>query len=78
MIGTGASAIQFVPAIQPKVARLHVFQRTPPWVMPHPDRRDPRARARLYRRVPAAQRAVRTGVYAAASCSCPASPSARG
>ena len=34
-IGAGASAIQFVPAIQPEVARLHVFQRTAPWVMPH-------------------------------------------
>jgi cation diffusion facilitator CzcD-associated flavoprotein CzcO len=34
VIGTGASAIQFVPAIQPRVARLHVFQRTPPWIIP--------------------------------------------
>jgi cation diffusion facilitator CzcD-associated flavoprotein CzcO len=31
-IGTGASAIQYVPAIQPDVEQLHVFQRTPPWV----------------------------------------------
>ena len=38
VIGTGASAIQFVPEIQPQVARLHVFQRTPPWVLPRPDR----------------------------------------
>ena len=30
VIGTGASAIQFVPKIQPEVDRLHVFQRTPP------------------------------------------------
>ncbi|MCZ7679602.1 MAG: NAD(P)/FAD-dependent oxidoreductase [Sandaracinaceae bacterium] len=30
VIGTGASAIQFVPAIQPRVAELRVFQRTPP------------------------------------------------
>ena len=37
-IGTGASAIQFVPEIQPRVGRLHLFQRTPPWVMPRPDR----------------------------------------
>jgi cation diffusion facilitator CzcD-associated flavoprotein CzcO len=34
-IGTGSSAIQYVPAIQPEVERLHVFQRTPAWVMPH-------------------------------------------
>jgi cation diffusion facilitator CzcD-associated flavoprotein CzcO len=38
VIGTGASAIQFVPEIQPEVAHLTVFQRTAPWVMPRPDR----------------------------------------
>ena len=33
MIGTGASAFQFVPEIAPKVAEhLTVFQRTPPWL----------------------------------------------
>ena len=37
VIGTGASAIQFVPEIQPKVKELHVFQRTAPWVLPKPD-----------------------------------------
>ena len=59
MIGTGASAIQFVPAIQPEVERLHVFQRTPPWVMPHATRRSP-ARARALPPLPVAQRAIRT------------------
>jgi cation diffusion facilitator CzcD-associated flavoprotein CzcO len=34
VIGTGASAIQFVPQIQPRVAHLTLFQRTPPWVLP--------------------------------------------
>jgi cation diffusion facilitator CzcD-associated flavoprotein CzcO len=34
VIGTGASAIQFVPEIVDRVERLTVFQRTPPWVMP--------------------------------------------
>ncbi|WP_438303671.1 flavin-containing monooxygenase [Streptomyces sp. HUAS TT11] len=38
MIGTGASAIQIVPSIQPEVAKLTLFQRTPPWVMPRVDR----------------------------------------
>jgi cation diffusion facilitator CzcD-associated flavoprotein CzcO len=38
VIGTGASAIQFVPQIAPRVRRLHVFQRTPPWIVPKPDR----------------------------------------
>ncbi|MCW2867836.1 MAG: putative monooxygenase [Marmoricola sp.] len=38
VVGTGASAIQFVPAIQPEVEQLTLFQRTPPWVMPRHDR----------------------------------------
>jgi cation diffusion facilitator CzcD-associated flavoprotein CzcO len=63
-IGTGASAIQFVPAIQPKVAALHVFQRTAPWVVPHTNRRITGAERRLYRRAPAFQKAIRAGIYA--------------
>ncbi len=38
VVGTGASAIQFVPQIAPLVARLDVYQRTPAWVIPKPDR----------------------------------------
>jgi cation diffusion facilitator CzcD-associated flavoprotein CzcO len=63
-IGTGASAIQFVPAIAPKTGRVHVFQRTAPWVMPHTDRPISRWERRLYRRLPLLQRLVRGGVYA--------------
>lgn len=37
VIGTGASAVQFVPAIQPKVAKLAIFQRTAPWIVPRRD-----------------------------------------
>jgi cation diffusion facilitator CzcD-associated flavoprotein CzcO len=37
-IGTGASAIQFVPQIAPHVAKLTIFQRTPPWIIPRNDR----------------------------------------
>lgn len=33
VIGSGASAIQFVPAIESRVAQLTLFQRTPPWVL---------------------------------------------
>jgi cation diffusion facilitator CzcD-associated flavoprotein CzcO len=63
VIGTGASAIQFVPAIQPQVGQMTVFQRTPPWIMPRRDRRvRPRERA-LFRFLPAAQRLVRDTVY---------------
>ena len=36
VIGTGASAYQFVPVIAPQVAKLEVFQRTPPWPLPGP------------------------------------------
>jgi cation diffusion facilitator CzcD-associated flavoprotein CzcO len=43
VVGTGASAIQFVPEIQPEVAHLHLFQRTPPWVLP---RENPNVSAR--------------------------------
>lgn len=64
VIGTGASSIQFVPHIQPEVARLHLFQRTPPWVVPHRDRRTTGAERLLYRAFPPAQRLVRALVYA--------------
>jgi len=63
VIGTGASAIQFVPQIQPRVGRLHVFQRTAPWVMPHSDRPIRDWERSLYRALPLAQRAVRAAVY---------------
>src|SRR5829696_4553789 len=65
VIGTGASAIQFVPAIAPDVAQMHVFQRTAPWIMPHTDRPISARERRLYRRFPLLQRLVRGGVYSA-------------
>ncbi|MZD10297.1 NAD(P)-binding domain-containing protein [Streptomyces sp. SID5785] len=52
MIGTGASAIQIVPAIQQDVGRLTLFQRTPPWVMPRADRAITRAERWLHRQLP--------------------------
>ncbi len=57
VVGTGASAIQFVPEIQPEVARLHLFQRTPPWVLPRENPRDPVALARALRPPSASARA---------------------
>ena len=63
VVGTGASAIQTVPRIQPKAKRVTVFQRTPPWVVPHRDRPTTAFERRLYRRVPALQRTVRGAVY---------------
>jgi cation diffusion facilitator CzcD-associated flavoprotein CzcO len=63
VIGTGASAIQFVPAIQPQVEELNLYQRTPAWVVPRPDRPIPeRTRARL-RRHPQLLKARRAGIY---------------
>jgi cation diffusion facilitator CzcD-associated flavoprotein CzcO len=63
VIGTGASAIQFVPAIAPKVAQMHVFQRTAPWIMPHSDRPISRRERKLYKRFPALQKLIRGGIY---------------
>ena len=64
VVGTGASAVQVVPRIQDQVRRLTVFQRTPPWVIPHLDRPVPKAVQRLYRLLPPLQRLVRAFVYA--------------
>jgi cation diffusion facilitator CzcD-associated flavoprotein CzcO len=63
VMGTGASAVQIVPRIQPDVDRLYVLQRTPPWVLPHADREIGPRLKRLYGRLPAAQRLAREGVY---------------
>ncbi|MET7615918.1 NAD(P)/FAD-dependent oxidoreductase [Streptomyces sp. NPDC005408] len=52
MIGTGASAIQIVPAIQPQAGKLTLFQRTPPWVMRRMDRRITGVERWLHRQLP--------------------------
>jgi cation diffusion facilitator CzcD-associated flavoprotein CzcO len=62
IIGSGASAAQVIPAIQPEVAELHVFQRTPHWVMPRHDRTFT-ARQRRILGTPAVHKAVRTAIY---------------
>jgi cation diffusion facilitator CzcD-associated flavoprotein CzcO len=59
VVGTGASVIQVVPNIQPQVASLTVFQRTPPWIFPQRIRQVRSGEQRLFRLLPAAQRAVR-------------------
>ncbi len=63
VIGTGASAIQFVPQIQPVVARLALFQRTPPWIIPKPDRGISGFEQRLLGAFPRLQRLVRGLTY---------------
>jgi cation diffusion facilitator CzcD-associated flavoprotein CzcO len=56
VIGSGASAIQIVPAIADQVRRLHVLQRSPNWIVPKHDRRYGRLERAAYRRFPALQR----------------------
>ncbi|HEX8802698.1 MAG TPA: NAD(P)/FAD-dependent oxidoreductase [Acidimicrobiales bacterium] len=63
VVGTGASAIQFVPEIQPAVRSLHVFQRTPPWVIPRRERAYSDRERWVFRHAPPVQRAVRAGIY---------------
>lgn len=63
VVGTGASAIQIIPKIQPVVEGLTVFQRTPPWVLPHTDRAVSVLERRVFRRLPVVQRMIRAGVY---------------
>lgn len=63
VIGTGASAIQIVPQLVPRVARLHLFQRTAPWVMPRRDRAFTRREKWVFRTVPGARWLVRQRLY---------------
>ena len=63
VIGTGASAIQFVPHIQRRVGQLHLFQRTAPWVIPRHDRAVGAGWRRVYRAAPLVQRLARALIY---------------
>jgi cation diffusion facilitator CzcD-associated flavoprotein CzcO len=63
VIGTGASTIQFVPEIAPRAAKLSVFQRTPPWIVPKPDRPIGEREQWLFEHVPGAHWLRRTGLY---------------
>lgn len=63
VIGTGASAIQFIPQIAPRVARLHVFQRSPNWIIPRNDYAYSERAKRLFAHVPLLQRLYRLLIY---------------
>ncbi|MCX7062878.1 MAG: NAD(P)/FAD-dependent oxidoreductase [Gammaproteobacteria bacterium] len=63
VIGTGASAIQFVPQLQKVAGRVDLYQRTAPWIMPKPDREIGQIERVLYRKFPALQNAYRTAIY---------------
>ncbi|MGM1064268.1 flavin-containing monooxygenase [Saccharothrix sp. Mg75] len=63
VVGTGASAIQFVPRIADRVGRMTIFQRTPPWVMPKMDRSISGWEQKLFGALPFTQRLYRDYVY---------------
>jgi cation diffusion facilitator CzcD-associated flavoprotein CzcO len=63
VIGTGASAIQLVPAIAGQAGHITVYQRTPPWTLPKPDRRYGRARLWAYPRMPLLMKASRAATW---------------
>ncbi|WP_460864700.1 flavin-containing monooxygenase [Rhodococcus aerolatus] len=65
VIGTGASAIQVVPAIAERTAHLDVYQRTAPWLLPRFDREYTRVERLAYKLVPGLQRLARTLIYGA-------------
>ncbi|MCA9541449.1 MAG: NAD(P)/FAD-dependent oxidoreductase [Myxococcales bacterium] len=64
VIGTGASAIQVVPALAQKVAALDVYQRTPPWVMSRNDAAFGPMTRRAFAFVPGLRRLYRAATYA--------------
>ena len=63
VIGTGASAIQFVPQIAPRVSHLNLFQRTPPWIMPKADRAVKPFEQWLFKHLPFTQKIMRSALY---------------
>jgi cation diffusion facilitator CzcD-associated flavoprotein CzcO len=63
VIGTGASAVQFVPQIQPQVSRLSLFLRTPPWILPRRDHPIPRWQRAMFSLLPITQHFVRSRIY---------------
>ena len=63
VIGTGASAIQFVPEIVPRVRALSLFQRSAAWVLPKPDRAFYQWEQALFQKVPAWDRIYRSLIY---------------
>lgn len=63
VIGTGASAIQFVPEIAPRVKQLDVYQRTPPWIVPRPDRPFTAAEKLIFAAVPLVRKLYRELIF---------------
>ena len=72
VIGTGASAIQVVPEIAKQVARLDVYQRTAPWVIPRRDRAYSGLEKSAFKLLPGLQRLYRGAIYLAREMFVPA------
>jgi cation diffusion facilitator CzcD-associated flavoprotein CzcO len=64
VIGTGCSAIQVVPAIQPTVGHVDVYQRSPGWTIPKMDYAYRERTKRLLERFPVLQRLDRAAIFA--------------
>ncbi|UFS96038.1 flavin-containing monooxygenase [Nocardia huaxiensis] len=63
VIGSGASAVQIVPALARTSARVLSFQRTAAWVLPRGDRPIPPAVRTVLRRIPPLRLAARAFVF---------------
>jgi cation diffusion facilitator CzcD-associated flavoprotein CzcO len=63
VIGSGASAIQFIPELEPQVKNLFVFQRTPNWIMPKADRPFKDWERKLFLNYPIFRKIYREGLY---------------
>jgi cation diffusion facilitator CzcD-associated flavoprotein CzcO len=63
VVGTGASAVQFVPEIARVAAHVDVYQRTPPWILPSDQRRYSDAERAAFRRDPGRMRRLRRRLY---------------
>jgi cation diffusion facilitator CzcD-associated flavoprotein CzcO len=64
VVGTGCSAIQAVPAIQPSVGRVTVYQRSPGWTLPKMDFAYSERTKRMFARFPLLQRLDRAAIFA--------------
>jgi cation diffusion facilitator CzcD-associated flavoprotein CzcO len=64
VIGTGASAIQFVPPVAAQAAHLDIYQRSAPWILEKQDRGYPEWERKLMRRFPARVAIPRAGLFA--------------
>lgn len=63
VVGTGASAIQIIPAIADEVKQVHLFQRTAAWILPKQNGHIDASAQERFTRQPARQRVLRRGIY---------------